>query len=75
MSVNDKKAKKMFGDAVRKYRLKIELSQEQLADESGLHRTYISDIERGGRNVSIVNIMRLAEALKIKPSQLIKELD
>ena len=75
MKVNDMKAKKMFGDAVRKYRLKIELSQEQLADESGLHRTYISDIERGGRNVSIVNIMRLAEALKIKPSQLIKELD
>jgi len=74
MSVNDR-GKKMFGDAVRKYRLKIELSQEQLADESGLHRTYISDIERGGRNVSIVNIMRLAEALKIRPSQLIKELD
>jgi len=75
MNANAKKAKKSFGNAVRKYRLKIGLSQEKLAEESGLHRTYISDVERGDRNVSLVNIRRLAKALKIKTSELMKELD
>ena len=75
MNNSAKKAKKSFGDAVRKYRLKIGLSQEKLAEEAGLHRTYISDIERGDRNVSLVNIRRLAKALKIQSSDIMKEID
>ncbi len=53
-----------FGKKVRKQRESKNLSQEELADLSGLHRTYISSLERGHRNVSLVNIYRLAKALE-----------
>lgn len=46
-------------------------SQEELASKAGLHRTYISDIERGERNVSIENIEKIATALGVKPSDLL----
>lgn len=49
------------------------ISQEELADLCGLHRTYISDIERMNRNVSIDNIEKIALALKVSPSELLKE--
>ena len=52
-----------FGQAVRKQRLKIGLSQEGLAEKANMHRTYVADIERGVRNVSLVNIEKLALAL------------
>ena len=52
-----------LGAAVRHFRLSANLSQEELAHRSGLHRTYVGGIERGERNVSIENILRLANAL------------
>lgn len=55
----------VFGTNLRKYRHKLELSQEKLAEKSGLHRTYISDIERFKRSISLENIQRLADALQI----------
>lgn len=51
------------------------LSQEDLADKCGLHRTYISDIERCNRNVSIDNIEKIAIALNVTASDLLKEED
>ena len=57
---------------VRRRREQLHLSQEQLALRSGLHRTYISDIERGARNLSIKNLHRLAESLEMRASQLIQ---
>ena len=54
-----------FGAAVREQRLRLELSQEELADRCGLHRTYVGDVERGVRNVSLVNIDKIAAALKL----------
>ncbi len=57
----------IFANNVRKYRTKIGLSQEALADLSGLHRTYISAIERERRNISIDNIENIASALNIEP--------
>lgn len=57
-----------FGRTVRKYRVASGLSQEELAATAGLHRTYVGGIERGERNVSLENIVRLARALKIHPS-------
>ena len=52
-----------FGMRLREIRLKKGISQERLAELAGLHRTYVSSVERGGRNISLENIDRLAIAL------------
>jgi transcriptional regulator with XRE-family HTH domain len=54
-----------IGSAVAKRRGELGLSQEQLADQAGLHRTYISDVERGMRNLSVLTLERIADALDI----------
>ena len=59
-----------FGDAVRDRREEMGLTQEGLADKAGVHRTYLSDIERGSRNVSLINIERLAAGLAVPMSGL-----
>lgn len=53
-----------FGRAVRRIREEQEINQEEAAERCGLHRTYYSGIERGVRNVSLVNIERVAKGLK-----------
>lgn len=57
--------KSLLGTAIRNKRNELGFSQEELADRAGLHRTYISDIERGARNLSLESIDKLAQALKI----------
>lgn len=64
-----------FGKAVRKHREAAGMSQERLADLAGIHRTYIGDVERGERNVGLVNIQRIASALGIKVSDLTATMD
>ena len=64
-----------FGKQLRKLRKARDLSQEKLAELTGLHRTYIGGIERGERNVSLVNIVRLAKALSVSPAELLKEIE
>ena len=54
-----------FGKNVKKYRLDAKISQEKLADLCDLHRTYISNVERGKRSISLNNIEKIALALKI----------
>lgn len=66
---------KSFGAAVRRLRLLSGISQENFADLCDLHRTYISDIELGKRNVSLENIDRIATALGISISELFKEVE
>ena len=61
-----------LGKRIKEIRIKGGYSQEELASLAKLHRTYISDIERGGRNVSVENIEKIARALKIDPSELLK---
>lgn len=61
---------KVFGRNVKKYRSKLGISQEKLAEKSGLHRTYISDIERFQRSISLENIQRIADALEIETYKL-----
>lgn len=63
---------KKFGEKLKEIRTQKELSQEKLAFKSGLHRTYISDIERGARNVSLVNIEKISKALGVSNSELLK---
>lgn len=59
-----------LGDRVRKLRHRLDISQEELADRCGLHRTYVGGIERGERNPSLVNIGRIAEALEVSLREL-----
>lgn len=61
-----------FGFAVKERREELKLTQEDLADKAGIHRTYLSDIERGSRNVSLLNIERLALALSLSISELFR---
>ena len=60
-----------LGKSVRAQRLALGLSQEGLAEKADLHWTYIGGIERGERNVSLINIVKLARALGATPSQLL----
>jgi transcriptional regulator with XRE-family HTH domain len=62
-----------FGLRLRTFRLLKQLSQEQLAENSELHRTYISSAERGERNISLLNLNKLAEALEITVAMLIMD--
>jgi transcriptional regulator with XRE-family HTH domain len=59
-----------FGLRIKELRSNASLSQEALAAECALDRTYISGIERGRRNPSLKNIIRIAKALNVSPSQL-----
>ena len=60
-----------LGEAVRKKRLALKLSQEGLAERADLHWTYIGGIERGERNVGLLNIVKIARALETTASQLL----
>lgn len=65
---------KTLGKIVRRLRETEGISQEELADRCDLHRTYVGSVERGERNVSLANIVRLAKALKTSPSALLEGL-
>lgn len=59
-----------FGAAVRVRRKAIGLSQEALADYAGIDRSHMGKLERGERNISFMNIVRIAKAINCKPSDL-----
>jgi transcriptional regulator with XRE-family HTH domain len=63
-----------FGRRVRSHRQALGLTQEGLAERAGLHWTYVGSVERGERNLSLLNVLRLAKALKIDPADLVSGL-
>jgi transcriptional regulator with XRE-family HTH domain len=63
--MNKIEVQRRFGEAVRRWRHQRSISQDELAGRAGLHRTYISDLERGTRNVSLRSIEKLADALEV----------
>ena len=62
---------RQFGDAVRQLRGARGWSQEDLAERCGLDRTYLGGVERGERNVGLINLVRIAVALDVDPSKLV----
>ncbi len=64
---------RIFGTNLREFRNKLEISQEELADICGLHRTYISDLERFQRNIALNNIQKIADALDIEAYRLLMD--
>lgn len=66
-------ALKIFASNLKKYRLKSGLSQEAFSEKVGLHRTYISAIEREKRNISLDNVQKIADALGIEVYKLFIE--
>ena len=64
---------RVFGTNVRKYRNQLGLSQEAFAEKCGLHRTYISAIERFRRSIALENVQRIADALEIETYKLFLE--
>ena len=64
---------KVFGTNLRKYRNSLGVSQEKFAEMCGLHRTYISDIERSQRSISLENVQIIADALGIETYKLFIE--
>lgn len=72
MTTDNRDPRAILGDRVRSIRAKRGISQEQLADLAELDRTYISGVERGIRNISLLNIVKIADALEVNPSELLK---
>ncbi len=62
----------IFGENVRNFRRKLDISQEELAHRTNLHRTYIGMIERAEKNITLVNIEKIANALEVKIEDLLK---
>ncbi len=63
---------KKFGKRVRQERIKQNLSQEELAEKAGVHRTYIGMVERAEKNITLQNIEKIAKALKTSIDNLMK---
>jgi transcriptional regulator with XRE-family HTH domain len=68
--VNPDQYIKALGEVIRNKHTKLGYSQESFAAEVGLHRTYIGQVERGEKNLTIRNLVKIANTLKIKPSNL-----
>ncbi len=68
--ISDSDILKRFGDKVRDFRKQNNLSQEDLAEKAGLHRTYIGMIERAEKNITLINIEKIANALSINIKEL-----
>lgn len=65
----------IFGENVRKHRRLLNISQEELAHKADLHRTYIGMIERAEKNITLVNIEKIANALEVQIKDLLKHSD
>lgn len=71
----DTRILKRFGARVRSERENLGLSQDELAALVGLHRTYVGSVERGERNLSLLNVIRLAKGLGITASALLRDVE
>lgn len=70
-----KDLRQAFGKRVRALREKLDWSQEQMGEASGLHWTYIGQVERGERNLTLESIQKIAKAFRVKIAELFQGLD
>lgn len=75
MTESNKILQKQFGEHLKAFRIKKNISQEEFAEKAGLDRTYISGLERGLRNPSLVILFKLSSALNISITKLLKPLE
>jgi len=75
MSSSEARILRRLGSRLRSLRLEAGISQEELAARAKMHRTYVSGIERGTRNVAAMNLVRLARALSVDPGELLVGID
>jgi len=72
--ISDSEILKKFGERVRQLRKQKDISQEELAHRADLHRTYIGMIERAEKNITLLNIQKIANALEVEISDLLKDI-
>lgn len=72
--MRDSDPRLMFGQHVRRLRKERRLSQEKRAELADLHRNYVGGVERGERNIALINIVALAHALKVRPAKLLESI-
>ena len=70
--MNSKNILEIFGENVQKYRKQKQISQEKLAEIAGVHRTYVGMIERAEKNITLRNMEKIAKALNIHITELLK---
>ncbi len=63
----------LFGKNVQRHRIKLNISQEKLAEKAHLHRTYIGMVERAERNITLINMQKIANALGVEIGELVRE--
>ena len=63
----------IFGQNVQKYRKEKQISQEKLAEFSGVHRTYVGMIERAEKNITLLSMEKIAKALKVEIKDLLEK--
>ena len=71
MAAEGKAELRALGRAIRAEREKLDVSQEDFAEICDVHRTYVGQLERGEKNVSFTNVLRVAKAFRLKPSELL----
>jgi ribosome-binding protein aMBF1 (putative translation factor) len=71
MNTDDRRFLEQVGDRIRERRLAAGLTQAQLAEKCGLHRTFIGSVERGERNLALLSLRRIAAALRSAPAELL----
>jgi transcriptional regulator with XRE-family HTH domain len=65
--------RKVFGANVRRYRVAAGLSQEAVAERMGVDRAYVSSVERGAQNVTLLSLWEVAQALRVRPAALLDD--